>query len=80
MEMLKTKLAEMQVEAQTCNDLQVTCLANTQDDPQIKEESELYNEDNFDETEIVSQFWLEKQAGQIRFPEFLRYILTNVET
>ncbi|MCD7464713.1 hypothetical protein HAX54_053279 [Datura stramonium] len=43
----------MQAEAEICNDLQVTILANTLNEPQTKEESEFLQEDNFEEVEII---------------------------
>ncbi|MCE3216262.1 hypothetical protein HAX54_005768 [Datura stramonium] len=39
-ERMSFKLTEMKVEAETCNDLQVMVLANTQDEPQLEEKIE----------------------------------------
>ncbi|MCD9640788.1 hypothetical protein HAX54_026436 [Datura stramonium] len=50
---MSATLMEMQTEIETCNDLQVTVLANTQEEPQIEEKSEFLEEDNPDEIEIV---------------------------
>ncbi|XP_059306521.1 uncharacterized protein LOC132057964 [Lycium ferocissimum] len=46
-ERIHVKLTEMQAESETCNNLQVTGLANTQDEPQIEEKSEFLQGDNF---------------------------------
>ncbi|KAK4379625.1 hypothetical protein RND71_001487 [Anisodus tanguticus] len=55
-------------------------LANTQDEPQTEEESGFRQGNNFEETEIASQSWLEEQAQQIKFHGFLRDGLTNMAT
>ncbi|MCE0482360.1 hypothetical protein HAX54_041047 [Datura stramonium] len=52
---MSAKLMEMKVEAETCNDSQVTVLANIQEEPQTEEKSDFLDEDNFYETEIASQ-------------------------
>ena len=79
MERIRAKLTEMQVESETYN-LQVTGLANTQDEPQTEEESEFIQGDNFEKAKIVSQSWLTEQAQEMKFHGFLRDGLTNMAT
>ncbi|XP_059301804.1 guanylate kinase 2-like [Lycium ferocissimum] len=79
-ERIRAKLTEMQAEAETCNNLQVIGLANTQDEPQTEEESEFPQVDSFEEAEIVSQSWLTEQVQQMKFHGFLRDGLTNMAT